>query len=93
MHIDSTCTGYPLTLGAGHAGRLQRLVGWWRGVLRQRERSVHVESMARLGKHLLGDIGVSEETASIARARNESHYERFARSSAEMGGTAGRFGF
>jgi uncharacterized protein YjiS (DUF1127 family) len=93
MNIDSTCAGYSLTFEPRHAGRFQRLAGWWRRVLRQRERSVLVEAIAPLGKHLLRDIGVSAETVSIAEARNASHYERFARSSAQMSGAAGRFGF
>jgi len=93
MHIDSTCAGHPLTLQLGHAGRSQRLADWWRDLRRRRERRLEVQSIAPLGKHVLHDVGVSEEMVSIAQARNESQYERFARSTTEMSGTAGRFGF
>jgi len=93
MNIDSTCAEQTLTLELGHAGRFQRLADWWHDLRRRREQRLEVQSIAPLGKHVLRDIGVSEEMVSIAQARNESHYERFARSTAEVGGTAARFGF
>jgi len=58
----------------------------------QREDRLRLEALASLDRHLLDDIGVTEEMRSRALARRESQFERLTRSAPEMGGAAGRFG-
>jgi len=69
-----------------------RFRAWWRTTLMQREDRMRLEALASLDRHMLDDIGVSEEMRAHALARRESQFERLTRSAPEMGGAAGRFG-